>query len=115
MPYLAESATRGAAHRPGIDFMRHAYVLNGEPLRLLEGGQRWFTQLLSQECCNAERDTALVLGATPWLAALIHRTVARTTVADASPAMLSLCAEAVRVGTKPTRRAGIRFLHGNWL
>lgn len=114
MPYPTESAT-GAALRPGIDFMRHAYELNGEPLRLLEGGQRWFTQLLSHECCNAECDTALVLGATPWLAALIHRTVAWTTVADVSPAMLSLCADTVRVGTKPHCRTGIRFLHGNWL
>jgi len=115
MPYLAEAAISAAQSWPAIDFMRRAYESNGEPLRLLESGQRWFARVLSHERDGTQSDTALVLGATPWLAGLIRGTAALTTVADTSTAMLNLCAESVRMSANGACRGRIDFLHRNWL
>ena len=115
MPYLAERAVSAARETRSTDFMRRAYELNGEPLRLLDGGQQWFGRVVSHEYCGTPRDTALVLGATPWLAGLMYRTVERTTAVDVSRAMLRLCAESIRSSRTGNCPRHIALLQGNWL
>jgi SAM-dependent methyltransferase len=91
MPRLPERAIATAPQAPAIDFMRRAYELNGEPLRLLDQGQRWFEGVMSNDTEMRRRSSALALGATPWLVELLSRKCLRTTVVDASAAMLELC------------------------
>jgi hypothetical protein len=114
MSCLPERSIATTHHEPTLDFMRRAYELNGEPLRLLDGGQRWFERVLSSESDTQRRSSALALGATPWLAQLLSRTFLRTTVVDASPAMLNLCAGSVGAH-KPRPAAPVEFLRCNWL
>jgi hypothetical protein len=96
------------------EFMRRAYELNGEPLRLLEGGQRWFRHVLAHEYSPQANASALVLGATPWLTRIIWRTVAQTTIVDASSAMLAMCESSMRPpASRATNEA--TFVRGNWL
>jgi hypothetical protein len=128
MPQLVEStnaATRETASTGWLtasassrtdsrgEFMRRAYELNGEPLRLLDAGQRWFTRVLAHEYSPHPNAGALVLGATPWLTGIISETVARTIIVDTSAAMLALCETATRPAAGGTNQAS--FVRGNWL
>ena len=122
MPTLAESAV--AAATTSTDFMRQAYELNGEPLRLLERGQRWFTRLLEHEYVPQPGARALVLGATPWLSAAIRKTTAHTAIVDASAAMLAMCGDMLRSGQKARASCsadeqdptpGLEFFQADWL
>jgi hypothetical protein len=95
------------------DFMRFAYELNGEPLRLLEGGQRWFRRVLAHEYSPQPNASALVLGATPWLTTIVCDTVAETAVVDTSAAMLAMCESWVRPQMFGCTHA--TFIRGDWL
>lgn len=126
MPYLAEAAISAGRTWPATDFMRRAYELNGEPLRLLQAGQQWFGRILSNEYCAQPHSNALVLGATPWLTRALYETAERTRVVDTSVPMLAMCeswvrhAEAVEPkqpdatddGSSPNE---VAFVHGDWL
>ncbi len=79
----ARDVTRGSA-----EFMAHGYNLIQEPLNLLETGRRWWAEV----CASASREPqqhGLVLGATPWLGALLSRTHACVTFIDSSDTMLA--------------------------
>jgi hypothetical protein len=81
------SEARGAA-RGSAEFMAHGYNLIQEPLNLLDAGRRWWADV----CARGAREPqhhGLVLGATPWLGALLSRTHACVTFIDGSEAMLA--------------------------
>jgi hypothetical protein len=115
MAYPAERVFAHSVARCATDFMRSSYELNGEPLALQDNGQRWFRQILAREYQVADTSAGLVIGATPWLSALMHSTLRRTTVVDASLLMLDLCAKFVRskVAFDPDRQ--LRCERCNWL
>jgi hypothetical protein len=75
--------TRGPA-----DFMAHGYNLIQEPLNLGDTGRRWWADICASDSPEPQQH-GLVLGATPWLGALLSRTHACVTFIDGSDTMLA--------------------------
>lgn len=69
------------------EFMVRGYDLIQEPLNLWESGRRWFSEVCALDSGEAGRH-GLVLGATPWLGALLARTHRHVTLIDGSDTML---------------------------
>jgi hypothetical protein len=79
----ARDVTRGSA-----EFMAHGYDLIREPLNLGKTGRRWWADICATGSPEPQQQ-GLVLGATPWLGALLSRTHACVTFIDGSETMLA--------------------------
>lgn len=95
-----------------VNFMSHTYNVIGEPLNLLENGQKWFTthynKLIKKN--NKKKETALILGATPWLGKLCLNNHKRVYFTDMSKKMLR---KSMNIIDKQTE--AVQFIQSDWL
>lgn len=97
-----------------IDFMSPDYAMIGEPLNLLEDGQRWFRRMY-YAFNGKTKAVALILGATPWLGLLCkenHRTVI---FSDMSSAMLNKASEAFERAGFSKNSNEVHCIQSDWL
>jgi hypothetical protein len=100
----------GKAH----DFLRPTYGCVQEPLKLTAAARQWFANVHDREASSGR--TGLVLGATPWLAGLLTRTLQHVVVADSSDEMLQLLAhELTNDAGCSGARGAVRPVRTNWL
>ena len=92
------------------DFMARGYDLIGEPLNL-HAGQAWFGRVFGQTG-GVTDGCGLVLGATAWMARLLHQTKARVVLADMSARMLRMAASELAETSKPG--SSFEFVHIDW-
>ena len=109
----ADTSTSGCSY--STDFIQRTYDATGEPLNLCARGQKWFTHILAHEYEPVADANGLVLGATPWLATLMSRTVANTSVIDINPTMLRRCERSVGDSVAGHRPPTMSFVRRNWL
>jgi hypothetical protein len=98
----ARDVTRGSA-----EFMAHGYNLIQEPLNLGATGRRWWADVCAADSREPQQQ-GMVLGATPWLGALLSRSHACVTFIDGSETMLANAR--VELGSS----VNARYVQGGW-
>ncbi len=97
-----------------VDFMSRDYSRIGEPLNLLEPGQRWFREQY-RAFATPGGGAALVLGATPWLGQLCGEDHRVTFHVDRSGEMLGILRRSLAALGATRPGAAYELLQRDWL
>lgn len=94
------------------DYFTRGFDLIREPLNLCGSNRDWFCRRAGFGR-PSNNSTAIVLGATPWLARRLSRSQNRVWVIDSNEQMLVRAQECVEKGLD-TRSAEMQYVHSDW-